>query len=559
MTQGQYIYTMANLRKVVPVNREILKGIYLAFYPGAKIGVLGSNGAGKSSLIKIMAGVDTEFSGEARPADGIKVGYLPQEPNLDPKLDVRGNVDLGVASLRKLLTDFEAISAKFAEPMSDKEMEKLLEKQGALQDRIDALGLWELDHKVEIAMDALRCPPGDADVSKLSGGEKRRVALCRLLLEQPDMLLLDEPTNHLDAESVAWLERYLAEFKGTIVAVTHDRYFLDNVAGWILELDRGAGIPWEGNYSSWLDQKQKRLANEEKSESARQKNLARELEWVRMSPKARQAKSKARLNAYEQLLAEEQQADDRGHEILIPTAPRLGNEVVIAKDLVKGFGDRLLMDKMNFALPKGGIVGIIGPNGAGKTTLFRMITGQEKPDAGELVVGSTVKVSYVDQSRADLDPNKSVFEEITGGLDSLDFNGKSVNGRAYCTWFGFKGSEQQKKVGVLSGGERNRLHLAKLLKSGGNLLLLDEPTNDLDVDTLRALEDALLTFSGCAVVISHDRWFLDRIATHILAYEGESEVYWFEGNYQDYLADFKKRKGVAADQPHRIKYKPLTR
>jgi sulfate-transporting ATPase len=559
MTQGQYIYTMANLRKVVPVNREILKGIYLAFYPGAKIGVLGSNGAGKSSLIKIMAGVDTEFSGEARLADGIKVGYLPQEPNLDPKLDVRGNVDLGVASLRKLLTDFEAISAKFAEPMSDKEMEKLLEKQGALQDRIDALGLWELDHKVEIAMDALRCPPGDADVSKLSGGEKRRVALCRLLLEQPDMLLLDEPTNHLDAESVAWLERYLAEFKGTIVAVTHDRYFLDNVAGWILELDRGAGIPWEGNYSSWLDQKQKRLANEEKSESARQKNLARELEWVRMSPKARQAKSKARLNAYEQLLAEEQQADDRGHEILIPTAPRLGNEVVIAKDLVKGFGDRLLMDKMNFALPKGGIVGIIGPNGAGKTTLFRMITGQEKPDAGELVVGSTVKVSYVDQSRADLDPNKSVFEEITGGLDSLDFNGKSVNGRAYCTWFGFKGSEQQKKVGVLSGGERNRLHLAKLLKSGGNLLLLDEPTNDLDVDTLRALEDALLTFSGCAVVISHDRWFLDRIATHILAYEGESEVYWFEGNYQDYLADFKKRKGVAADQPHRIKYKPLTR
>jgi len=559
MTQGQYIYTMANLRKVVPVNREILKGIYLAFYPGAKIGVLGSNGAGKSSLIKIMAGVDTEFSGEARPADGIKVGYLPQEPNLDPKLDVRGNVDLGVASLRKLLTDFEAISAKFAEPMSDKEMEKLLEKQGALQDRIDALGLWELDHKVEIAMDALRCPPGDADVTKLSGGEKRRVALCRLLLEQPDMLLLDEPTNHLDAESVAWLERYLAEFKGTIVAVTHDRYFLDNVAGWILELDRGAGIPWEGNYSSWLDQKQKRLANEEKSESARQKNLARELEWVRMSPKARQAKSKARLNAYEQLLAEEQQADDRGHEILIPTAPRLGNEVVIAKDLVKGFGDRLLMDKMNFALPKGGIVGIIGPNGAGKTTLFRMITGQEKPDGGELVVGSTVKVSYVDQSRADLDPNKTVFEEITGGLDSLDFNGKSVNGRAYCTWFGFKGSEQQKKVGVLSGGERNRLHLAKLLKSGGNLLLLDEPTNDLDVDTLRALEDALLTFSGCAVVISHDRWFLDRIATHILAYEGDSEVYWFEGNYQDYLADYKKRKGVAADQPHRIKYKPLTR
>jgi ATP-binding cassette ChvD family protein len=559
MTQGQYIYTMANLRKVVPPNREILKGIYLAFYPGAKIGVLGSNGAGKSSLLRIMAGVDTEFSGEARPADGIKIGYLPQEPLLDPKLDVRGNVDLGVASLRKLLTDFEELSAKFAEPMSDAEMEKLLEKQGRLQDRIDALGLWELDHKVEIAMDALRCPPGDADVTKLSGGEKRRVALCRLLLEQPDMLLLDEPTNHLDAESVAWLERYLSEFKGTIVAVTHDRYFLDNVAGWILELDRGAGIPWEGNYSSWLDQKQKRLANEEKSESARQKNLARELEWVRMSPKARQAKSKARLNAYEELLAEESKADDRGHEILIPTAPRLGNEVVIAKDLMKGFGDRLLMDKLNFSLPKGGIVGIIGPNGAGKTTLFRMITGQEKPDGGELVVGQTVKVSYVDQSRADLDPNKTAFEEITGGQETLDFNGKNVNGRAYCTWFGFKGSDQQKKVGVLSGGERNRLHLAKLLKSGGNLLLLDEPTNDLDVDTLRALEDALLTFSGCAVVISHDRWFLDRIATHILAFEGDSEVYWFEGNYQDYLADYKKRKGVAADQPHRIKYKPLTR
>ena len=559
MTQGQYIFTMANLRKVVPVNREILKGIYLAFYPGAKIGVLGSNGAGKSSLIRIMAGVDTEFSGEARPAEGIKIGYLPQEPILDPKLDVRGNVDLGVASLRKLLTDFEELSAKFAEPMSDDEMNKLLEKQGRLQDRIDALGLWELDHKVEIAMDALRCPPGDADVTKLSGGEKRRVALCRLLLEQPDMLLLDEPTNHLDAESVAWLERYLAEFKGTIVAVTHDRYFLDNVAGWILELDRGAGIPWEGNYSSWLDQKQKRLANEEKSESARQKNLARELEWVRMSPKARQAKSKARLNAYEQLLAEESKADDRGHEILIPTAPRLGNEVVIAKDLMKGFGDRLLMDKLNFALPKGGIVGIIGPNGAGKTTLFRMITGQEKPDGGELVIGQTVKVSYVDQSRADLDPNKTAFEEITGGQETLDFNGRNVNGRAYCTWFGFKGSDQQKKVGVLSGGERNRLHLAKLLKAGGNLLLLDEPTNDLDVDTLRALEDALLTFSGCAVVISHDRWFLDRIATHILAFEGNSEVYWFEGNYQDYLADYKKRKGVADDHPHRIKYKTPTR
>jgi sulfate-transporting ATPase len=558
MTTGQYVYTMANLRKVVPPSREILKGIYLAFYPGAKIGVLGSNGAGKSSLIKIMAGVDHEYSGEARPMDGIKVGYLPQEPTLDAKLDVRGNVDLAVGPQRKMLADFEALSARFADPMSDEEMNRLLEKQGSLQDRIEALGLWELDRKIDIAMDALRCPPGDASITNLSGGEKRRVALCRLLLEQPDMLLLDEPTNHLDAESVQWLERYLKDFAGTIVAVTHDRYFLDNVAGWILELDRGAGIPWEGNYSSWLEQKKNRLANEEKSESARQKNLARELEWVRLSPRARQAKSKARLNAYEKLLAEEQAADDRGHEILIPTAPRLGDEVVIAKDLVKGFGDRLLMEKLNFSLPKGGIVGVIGPNGAGKTTLFRMITGQEKPDGGELVVGKTVQVSYVDQSRADLDSNKNAFEEITGGLDSLDFNGRTVNGRAYCTWFGFKGSDQQKKVGVLSGGERNRLHLAKLLKSGGNLLLLDEPTNDLDVDTLRALEDALLTFSGCAVVISHDRWFLDRIATHILAFEGDSEVFWFEGNYQDYLADYKKRKGVAADQPHRIKYKKLT-
>ena len=558
MTTGQYIYTMANLRKVVPPSREILKGIYLAFYPGAKIGVLGSNGAGKSTLIKIMAGVDTEYQGEARPMDGIKVGYLSQEPELDPKLDVRGNVDKAVAVQRKMLADFEAISAKFAEPMSDDQMAKLMDKQGALQEKIEHLGLWELDRKIDIAMDALRCPPSDASIDKLSGGEKRRVALCRLLLEQPDMLLLDEPTNHLDAESVQWLERYLADFPGTIVAVTHDRYFLDNVAGWILELDRGAGIPWQGNYSSWLEQKRNRLANEEKSESARQKNLARELEWVRLSPRARQAKSKARLNAYEKLLAEEQTADDRGHEILIPAAPRLGDEVVIAKDLMKGFGDRLLMEKLNFSLPKGGIVGVIGPNGAGKTTLFRMITGQEKPDGGELVVGKTVQVSYVDQSRSDLDPNKNAFEEITGGLDVLDFNGRSVNGRAYCTWFGFKGSDQQKKVGVLSGGERNRLHLAKLLKSGGNLLLLDEPTNDLDVDTLRALEDALLTFSGCAVVISHDRWFLDRIATHILAFEGDSEVVWYEGNYQDYLADYKKRKGVAADQPHRIKYKKLT-
>ncbi|MEO6067901.1 MAG: energy-dependent translational throttle protein EttA [Gemmatimonadales bacterium] len=557
MTTGQYIYTMANLRKVVPPSREILKGIYLAFYPGAKIGVLGSNGAGKSSLLKIMAGVDHEFSGDARPLDGIKIGYLSQEPALDATLDVRGNVEKAVAAQRKLLTDFEAISAKFAEPMSDDEMNRLLEKQGALQDRIESLGLWELDRKIDIAMDALRCPPGEAGIEKLSGGEKRRVALCRVLLEQPDLLLLDEPTNHLDAESVQWLERHMAEFPGTVVAVTHDRYFLDNVAGWILELDRGAGIPWEGNYSSWLDQKRNRLANEEKSESARQKNLARELEWVRLSPRARQAKNKARINAYEKLVAEEQTADDRGHEILIPPAPRLGDEVVIAKDLAKGFGDRLLMEKLNFSLPRGGIVGVIGPNGAGKTTLFKMITGEEKPDAGALIVGKTVQVAYVDQSRAALDPAKTAFEEITGGLESLDFGGRKINARAYCTWFGFKGSDQQKKVGVLSGGERNRLHLAKLLKSGGNLLLLDEPTNDLDVDTLRALEDALLTFSGCAVVISHDRWFLDRIATHILAFEGDSEVVWYEGNYQDYLTDYKRRKGVAADQPHRIKYKKL--
>src|SRR5688572_6601336 len=557
MAAYQYIYVMKGLTKIYPGGRKVLENIWLSFLPGAKIGVLGHNGAGKSTLLRIMAGIDKDFSGEAWAADGVSVGFLQQEPQLDPGKDVLGNVMEGVGATAALLKEFEEVSNAMADP--DADFDTLLAKQAELQEKIDHADAWDIQRKVEIAMDALRCPPGDADVTKLSGGEKRRVALCRLLLEQPDMLLLDEPTNHLDAESVAWLERYLAEVKGTIVAVTHDRYFLDNVAGWILELDRGAGIPWEGNYSSWLDQKQKRLANEEKSESARQKNLARELEWVRLSPKARQAKSKARLNAYEKLLAEEQAADDKGHEILIPTAPRLGNEVVIAKDVMKGFGDRMLMEKLNFSLPKGGIVGIIGPNGAGKTTLFRMITGQEKPDGGELIVGSTVKVSYVDQSRADLDPNKTAFEEITGGLDTLDFNGKSVNGRAYCTWFGFKGSDQQKKVGVLSGGERNRLHLAKLLKAGGNLLLLDEPTNDLDVDTLRALEDALLTFSGCAVVISHDRWFLDRIATHILAFEGDSEVFWFEGNYQDYLADYKKRKGVAADQPHRIKYKPLTR
>ncbi len=557
MTNGQYIFTMRDLRKVVPPGREILKGIYLAFYPGAKIGVLGSNGAGKSTLLRIMAGVDHDFTGDARPMDGTRIGYLPQEPVLDPAKDVRGNVEEGVAEPRALLTRFEELSARFAEPMSDDEMTALLEKQGNLQERIDALGLWELDWKVDMAMDALRLPPGDADVTTLSGGEKRRVALCRLLLSQPDMLLLDEPTNHLDAESVAWLERYLADFPGTVVAVTHDRYFLDNVAGWILELDRGAGIPWQGNYSSWLDQKQKRLATEEKQASAHQKTLERELEWIRMSPRARQAKSKARIQAFEELRERGERETEGTAEILIPVPERLGEEVVVAREVSKGFGDRLLFEHLNFALPRGGIVGVIGPNGAGKTTLFRMITGAEQPDGGDLVVGSTVKVAYVDQSREALDGSKTVYEEISGGQDQLQFGTRTVNARAYAAGFNFRGADQQKKVANLSGGERNRLHLAKLLKSGGNLLLLDEPTNDLDVDTLRALEDALLGFAGCAVVISHDRWFLDRIATHILAFEGDSEVYWFEGNYQDYAADYKRRKGAAVDQPHRIKYKKL--
>ncbi|MES2306667.1 MAG: energy-dependent translational throttle protein EttA [Gemmatimonadota bacterium] len=554
----QYIFTMRDLRKIVPPKREILKGIYLSFYPGAKIGVIGSNGSGKSSLLKIMAGVDQDFLGEAKPADGVRIGYLPQEPVLDNTKDVRGNVEEALADVRALLTKFEEISMKFSEPMSDDEMTALLDKQAALQDRIDAANAWEIDRTLDIAMDALRLPPAEAAVANLSGGEKRRVALCRLLLSKPDMLLLDEPTNHLDAESVAWLERYLKEFPGTVVAITHDRYFLDNAAEWILELEHGAGIPWKGNYSSWLDQKEKKLATEEKQASARQRTLERELEWVRMSPKARQAKSKARLQAYDALVAEEEKADATGHEILIPPAPRLGDEVVIAKNLKKGFGDTLLFEGLNFSLPRSGIVGIIGPNGAGKTTLFRMITGQEQPDDGELVVGKTVQTAYVDQSREALDPEKTVYQEIAGDYDNLQFGSRTVNSRAYCGWFGFKGSDQQKKVGTMSGGERNRLHLAKLLKSGGNLLLLDEPTNDLDVDTLRALEDALLTFSGCAVVISHDRWFLDRIATHILAFEGDSEVVWFEGNYQDYSADYKKRKGVAVDQPHRIKYRKLT-
>jgi len=554
----QYIFTMRDLRKIVPPQREILKGIYLSFFPGAKIGVIGSNGSGKSSLLKIMAGVDQDFLGEAKPADGVKIGYLPQEPVLDASKDVRGNVEEALAETRALLTRFEEISMKFAEPMSDDEMTALLDKQAALQDKIDAANAWEIDRTLDIAMDALRLPPADAKVDTLSGGEKRRVALCRLLLSKPDMLLLDEPTNHLDAESVAWLERYLKDFPGTVVAITHDRYFLDNAAEWILELDRGEGVPWKGNYSSWLDQKEKKLATEEKQASARKRTLERELEWVRMSPKARQAKSKARLGAYEALVEEEAKADVAGHEILIPPAPRLGDEVVIAKKLTKAFGDKLLFENVDFALPRSGIVGIIGPNGAGKTTLFRMIMGQEQADGGELIVGKTVVPSYVDQSREALDPEKTVYQEIAGDYDNLQFGTRTVNSRAYCGWFGFKGSDQQKKVGTMSGGERNRLHLAKLLKSGGNMLLLDEPTNDLDVDTLRALEDALLTFSGCAVVISHDRWFLDRIATHILAFEGDSEVVWFEGNYQDYEADLKRRKGMAANEPHRIKYRKLT-
>jgi sulfate-transporting ATPase len=554
---GEYIFTIRDLRKVVPPSREILKGIYLAFYPGAKIGVLGANGAGKSSLLRIMAGVDHDFTGDARPLPGTRIGYLPQEPQLDPAKDVRGNVEEAVAEQRGMLRQFEEISAKFAEPMDDDEMNRLLEKQGNLQERIDTLGLWELDHKIDLAMDALRLPPGDADVGRISGGERRRVALCRLLLSEPDMLLLDEPTNHLDAESVWWLERYLAEFKGTVVAVTHDRYFLDNVAGWILELHQGAGIPWEGNYSSWLEQKQKRLAQEEKQASARQKTLERELEWVRMSPRARQAKSKARITRYEELREQAERQREGSTEILIPLPERLGDEVVTATNLAKGYGDRLLIENLTFSLPRGGIVGVIGPNGAGKTTLFRMITGVEQPDAGELLVGKTVQFAYVDQSRESLDGAKTVYEEISGGQDTLQFGKRQVNARAYAAGFNFRGADQQKRVKDLSGGERNRLHLAKLLKSGGNLLLLDEPTNDLDVDTLRALEEALLGFAGCAVVITHDRWFLDRIATHILAFEGNSEVVWFEGNYQEYAADLKRRKGVDANQPHRIRYKKL--
>jgi energy-dependent translational throttle protein EttA len=556
---SKFIFVMKDLRKVVPPKQEVLKGIWLSFYPGAKIGVVGPNGSGKSTVLRIMAGVDRDFQGEAWPMKGIKVGYLPQEPELDPRLSVKGNVEEAVRSQRDVLRRFDEINAKFAEPMSDDAMQALIEEQGAVQEQIEHQGLWDLDRKIEIAMDALRLPPGDADVAHLSGGEARRVALCRVLLEEPDMLLLDEPTNHLDAESVAWLEHHLEQFEGTIVAVTHDRYFLDNVAKWILELDRGAGYPYEGNYSSWLEQKRERLRLEEKQESARQRTLQHELEWIRMSPRARQSKGKARVNEYEQLLAKDPRERIRTAEIIIPHGPRLGGEVITAKGLTKGYDDKILMEGVDFSIPPGAIVGIVGPNGAGKTTLFRMIVGQEEPDAGELRVGQTVALSYVDQSRDALDGEKTVYQEISGGRDEVQLGKAEVNARAYCSWFNFKGAEQQKKVGVLSGGERNRVHLAKLLKSGGNVMLLDEPTNDLDVDTLRALEDALLEFAGCVLVISHDRWFLDRISTHTLAFEGDSQVFFYEGPWSEYEADRKRRLGAEAEQPHRIKYRKLVR
>lgn len=556
---NQFVYTMKGLGKIVPPKREILKDIWLSFLPGAKIGVLGNNGSGKSTLMRIMAGTDTEFVGEAWPAENLRIGHLSQEPQLDESKDVLGNVEEGVRVKRELLQRFEDMSMKMAEPMSDGDMEKLMEEHGKVQDAIEAANAWDLDREVEIAMDALRLPPGDAEIANLSGGERRRVALCRLLLERPDMLLLDEPTNHLDAESVAWIERYLAEFTGTVVAVTHDRYFLDNVAGWILELDRGTGIPYEGNYSGWLEQKQKRLASEEKVKSSRQKALARELEWVRSSAKARHAKNKARLNRYEEMVRDSEGESLQSLQIMIPPGPRLGNEVVEAVGVTKAFGDTLLMDDLNFRLPRGGIVGIVGANGAGKTTLFRMIMGEEKPDQGEMKVGETVKLAYVDQSRDALDDNKSIWQEISEGAENLELGSKTINSRAYVSSFNFKGPDQQKKLGTLSGGERNRVHLAKLIKSAGNLLLLDEPTNDLDVDTLRALEEGLLNYPGCAVVISHDRWFLDRIATHILAFEGNSKTVWFEGNFEDYEKDRRRRLGDEANQPTRIKYKPLTR
>ncbi|MBT8067876.1 MAG: energy-dependent translational throttle protein EttA [Gammaproteobacteria bacterium] len=554
---AQYIYTMNRVAKVVAPKRHILRDISLSFFPGAKIGVLGLNGSGKSTLLRIMAGLDTEIDGEARPQPGIKIGYLPQEPELDPNKDVRGNVEEGVAETKALVDRFNEISNKFAEPMDDDEMTALLEEQGKLQDAIDSEGAWELDRKLEIAADALRLPDWDADVSKLSGGERRRVALCRLLLSQPDMLLLDEPTNHLDAESVAWLERFLEEYPSTVIAVTHDRYFLDNVAGWILELDRGHGIPWEGNYSSWLEQKEARLKTEEASEKARRKAMQHELEWVRSNPKGRQAKSKARLRQFEEISSPTYQKRNETNEIYIPPGPRLGDVVLEVNDLKKGFGDKLLIDGLSFQLPPGGIVGVIGPNGAGKTTMFRMITGTEQPDAGSIRLGDTVQIASVDQSRDSLDDNKTVWEEISDGLDLINVGNYETSSRAYVGRFNFRGQDQQKKIGLLSGGERNRVHLAKMLKSGGNFLLLDEPTNDLDVETLRALEEALLEFPGSAVVISHDRWFLDRIATHILAFEGNSEVVWFAGNYAEYEADRRRRLGADAANPHRIKYKKL--
>jgi ATP-binding cassette ChvD family protein len=554
---AQYIYTMNRVAKVVAPKRHILRDISLSFFPGAKIGVLGLNGSGKSTLLRIMAGLDTEIDGEARPQPGINIGYLPQEPELDPGKDVRGNVEEGVGETKALVDRFNEISMKFAEPMDDDEMNALLEEQGKLQDAIDAAGAWELDRKLEIAADALRLPPWDADVTKLSGGERRRVALCRLLLSQPDMLLLDEPTNHLDAESVAWLERFLDEYPSTVIAVTHDRYFLDNVAGWILELDRGHGIPWEGNYSSWLEQKEARLQNEEAAEKARRRAMQHELEWVRSNPKGRQAKSKARLRQFEEISSTAYQKRNETNEIYIPPGPRLGDVVLEVENLKKGFGDKLLIDGLSFQLPPGGIVGVIGPNGAGKTTMFRMITGQEKPDAGKLRLGDTVQLASVDQSRDSLDDNKTVWEEISDGLDMIKVGNYETSSRAYVGRFNFRGQDQQKKIGLLSGGERNRVHLAKMLRYGGYLLLLDEPTNDLDVETLRALEEALLEFPGSAIVISHDRWFLDRIATHILAFEGNSEVVWFAGNYADYEEDRKRRLGADAANPHRIKYKRL--
>jgi sulfate-transporting ATPase len=555
----QYTYVMKGLGKTYPPDHTVLRDIWLSFLPGAKIGVLGLNGAGKSTLLKIMAGAETNFVGEAFAGEGVSVGYLSQEPTLNPDKDVKGNVEEGVAALKAVLDRYDAVNGALGDEMSPEAMEKLLDEQARLQDKIDAANAWDLDSRLELAMDALRCPPGDADVTSLSGGERRRVALCRLLLQSPDLLLLDEPTNHLDAESVAWLERFLKDYAGTVVAVTHDRYFLDNVAGWILELDRGSGIPYEGNYTGWLEQKQARLAHEEKAETRRQRTLQRELEWIRMSPRARQAKGKARLNAYEDLLNADQAQKIESVEIYIPPGPRLGDMVIEARHLRKAYGDTVLFDDLSFTLPRAGIVGVIGPNGAGKTTMFRLITGQEQPDAGTLRLGETVQIGHVDQSRDALDPDKSVFDEITDGLDELTMGRKTVASRAYVSWFNFKGGQQQRKVGTLSGGERNRVHLAKLLRKGSNLLLLDEPTNDLDVDTLRALEEALLNFAGCVVVISHDRWFLDRIATHMIAFEGDSSVVWFEGNYQDYEADRKRRLGAAADQPHRIKYRKLTR